>query len=101
MTQRSTPQRTCVACRSVGDKRSFIRVVRDAEGEVHVDPSGKAPGRGASLCAASACFEAAVGKNRLASALRASLPEEDVERLRREFEDELLSRGASAPGTGR
>ncbi len=100
MTQRPRPQRTCVACRRVADKREFIRFVRDADGEVHVDPSGKAPGRGASVCATSACFEAAVTKNRLASALRASLIEEDVERLRREFEDVLQNDGASAPGTG-
>ncbi|MHB1135221.1 MAG: YlxR family protein [Coriobacteriia bacterium] len=95
------PQRTCVACRRVDEKRSFVRFVRDAEGDVHADPSGKAPGRGASLCASIACFESAVAKNKLASALRASLPEEDVERLRREFEDVLQTRGASAPGTGR
>jgi len=101
VTQRPTPQRTCVACRRVDDKRSFVRIVRDAEGEVHADPSGKAPGRGASVCAAVSCFEAAVAKNKLASALRASLTEEDVERLRREFEDVLLTHGASAPGTGR
>ncbi|MBN2248257.1 MAG: YlxR family protein [Coriobacteriia bacterium] len=101
MTQRPTPQRTCVACRRVDDKRSFVRLVRDAEGDVHVDPSGKAPGRGASVCASIACFESAVTKNRFASALRASLGEEDVERLRHEFEDVLQTRGASAPGTGR
>lgn len=101
MIQRPKPQRTCVACRRVSDKRDFVRLVRDAEGEVHVDPSGKAPGRGASVCGTSACFEAAVSKGKLASALRASLIEEDVERLRREFEDVLQNHGASAPGTGR
>jgi len=94
------PQRTCIACRRVDQKRSFVRFVRDAEGDVHVDSSGKAPGRGASVCASIACFETAVTKNRLAPALRASLPEEVVERLRREFEDVLRTRGASAPGTG-
>ena len=101
MTQRPKPQRTCVACRRVADKRTFVRFVRDADGEVHVDPSGKAPGRGASVCATSVCFEAAVMKGRLASALRASLIEDDGERLRREFEDVLHNDGASAPGTGR
>lgn len=101
MTQRPRPQRTCVACRRVADKREFLRFVRDADGEVHVDPSGKAPGRGASVCVTTACFEAAVTKNKLAAALRASLVEEDVERLRREFEDVLEIRGASYPGTGR
>jgi len=97
---RATPQRTCVACRRVDDKRAFVRMVRDRDGEVHVDPTGKAPGRGASVCPTLACFESAVSGKRLASALRVSLIEEDVERLRREFEDVLQERGASASGTG-
>ena len=101
MTERKTPLRTCVACGRVDDKRAFVRFVRDAEGETHVDPKGKAPGRGASVCAGSPCFEGAVTRKRLAAALRVSLNEEDVERLRREFEDALQTYGASAPRTGR
>ena len=90
---RKTPQRTCVACRQEADKRSFVRIVRGADGEVHVDPTGKAQGRGASVCASLACFEVAVGKKRLGPALRASLTEEDVERLRKEFEDAIRNAG--------
>ncbi|HHJ99362.1 MAG TPA: YlxR family protein [Actinobacteria bacterium] len=101
MSHRATPQRTCVACRRVDDKRAFVRLVRDGDGEVHVDPTGKAPGRGASVCPAIACFESAISARRLTSALRVSLVEEDVERLRHEFEDVLQDRGASASRTGR
>ncbi|MDZ4166824.1 MAG: YlxR family protein [Coriobacteriia bacterium] len=86
MKARKTPLRTCVACGRETDKRALVRIVRDADGYTHVDPGGKAPGRGAYLCAQSACFEAAIGRRRLAPALRASLAEEDVERLRNEFE---------------
>lgn len=101
MRRRPVPQRTCVACRRVDEKRAFVRFVRLAGGEVHVDPTGKAPGRGASVCPDLACFERAVDTKKLASALRASVNEEDVERLRHEFEDALQTRGASAPRTGR
>jgi len=93
--------RTCVACRTEADKRELVRVVRDAEGDVHVDPTGKASGRGASVCAKVACFEAAVGRKRLGPALRASLSEEDVERLRSEFEDALRLRDSASSRSGR
>jgi predicted RNA-binding protein YlxR (DUF448 family) len=101
MTVRKTPLRTCVACRREADKRDLVRFVRDADGEVRVDPTGKASGRGASVCAQPACFEAAVSKKRLGPALRASLTEEDVERLRREFEAALSHRETAPSRPGR
>lgn len=101
MTVRKTPQRTCVACRREGDKRDFVRFVRGADGDTHVDPTGKAAGRGASICPEIACFELAVSKKRLGAALRASLAEEDVDRLRNEFEEALLSHGERPSRHGR
>lgn len=101
MAVRKTPLRTCVGCRREAGKRELVRFVRDAEGEVHVDTTGKAPGRGASVCADAACFEAAVSRKRLAPALRASVSEEDVERLRHEFEEALRSRPAADSRSGR
>ena len=100
MKARKTPVRTCVACGRVDGKRDFVRVVRDAEGYTRIDPSGKAPGRGAYLCPESACFEAAVARRRLAPALRVSLAEEDVERLRNEFET-TIDHDSSSSRSGR
>lgn len=64
------PQRTCVACRRTEAKRSLIRVVRDAEGRVTVDPTGKQKGRGAYLCHDPACWTAAIKRRALERALR-------------------------------
>ena len=69
---RHIPQRTCVACRRTGDQRTFIRLVRSPEGIVEVDERGKAPGRGAYLCQAAACWERGA-KGSLANALRANI----------------------------
>lgn len=44
-----TPLRRCVVTREQLPKRELIRVVRNKEGVVSVDPSGKANGRGAYL----------------------------------------------------
>jgi predicted RNA-binding protein YlxR (DUF448 family) len=73
---RQPPQRTCVACRSTGDKRQLIRVVR-LESGVSVDPSGKKPGRGAYLCHNPACWQAALQKGRLDAALKRRLTADD------------------------
>ncbi len=75
------PQRTCVACRSTSDKRELVRIVRSPAGTVEVDPTGKQAGRGAYLCRQTECWDAALKKDRVASALRTKLTAEDRRRL--------------------
>lgn len=94
---RTAPLRTCVGCRSTSEKRALVRIVRTPEGDVHVDASGKANGRGAYVCLDEGCFDAAIAKGRLNTALRVNLKEDDVDRLRREFE----TLRAATPGSQR
>lgn len=84
---RKPPARTCVACRTTSDKRELVRVVRTPEGDVHVDPSGKANGRGSYVCLTQGCLDTAIAKRRFDSALRVNLKEDDLDRLRREFDE--------------
>ncbi|MFG6118289.1 MULTISPECIES: RNase P modulator RnpM [Thalassobacillus] len=44
---RKIPLRKCVVTKEMKPKQQLIRVVRNKEGEVFVDPSGKKNGRGA------------------------------------------------------
>ncbi len=79
---RHVPQRTCVGCRQVLPKRTLIRIVRGPQG-VHVDPTGKAPGRGAYLHDQRSCWEAGL-RGPLARALKTELSPEarqDLERI--------------------
>ncbi len=78
---RHVPQRTCVGCRSTSAKRGFVRVVRDGDGRVTVDPTGKAAGRGAYLCASPACWEVALKRGRLGQSLRVTIVEGDRQAL--------------------
>jgi hypothetical protein len=80
------PQRTCIGCRTTSAKREFVRVVRTPEGVVEVDPTGKRSGRGAYLCARSACWEEALKKDRLARALRTTISPREREELLRHAE---------------
>ena len=64
------PVRTCVACRRTDAKRGLFRLVREADGRVAVDPTGKRAGRGAYLCHDPACWEQALRRHGLERALR-------------------------------
>jgi predicted RNA-binding protein YlxR (DUF448 family) len=44
---RKIPQRKCVITNEMKPKKELIRVVRNKEGDVFVDPTGKKNGRGA------------------------------------------------------
>jgi len=73
------PVRMCIACRRSETKRGLFRLVRDAEGRVAVDPTGKRPGRGAYLCHSPECREAALKRGVLPRALKIeSIAEEDL-----------------------
>jgi predicted RNA-binding protein YlxR (DUF448 family) len=98
MKARRQPVRTCLGCGESGDKRDLVRLVRTPDGDVAWDTTGKANGRGAYVHDSLDHFETAVRKRRIAQALRVNLREEDVERLRREFEVLLSERQASRTG---
>jgi len=75
------PQRTCVACRTVRNKRELVRLVHTAEGTVEVDPSGKKPGRGVYLCPERPCWQRGLKGKHLEYALKATLSGENREQL--------------------
>ena len=74
------PQRTCVACREVNEKRSLIRIVRTPDG-VAIDPTGRMPGRGAYLHDSKSCWEKALKKGILARGLKTEISPENMEML--------------------
>lgn len=81
MKQRRIPMRTCVGCRTVRPKRELIRIVRDPDGEVHIDGTGKKSGRGAYICPSSDCLKKAFSERRLERALQRPVPNELYEKL--------------------
>ena len=51
------PLRMCIACREMKPKQEMTRVVKNAEGDICLDPTGKMPGRGAYICNAEDCLK--------------------------------------------
>ncbi|HEX79343.1 MAG TPA: YlxR family protein [Dehalococcoidia bacterium] len=76
-----TPQRTCVACRTVSDKRELVRLVRVEDGIAEIDDSGRKNGRGAYLCRRQKCWQEGLKGGRLERALRTTLKPENKKRL--------------------
>jgi len=78
------PQRMCVGCKEMKDKKALIRVVHTPEDAILIDATGKKAGRGAYICPSEACLQAAVKskglersfKTRIAPEVYASLKEQ-------------------------
>ena len=51
------PLRQCVACRQLKPKKQMLRIVKNSEGKVFLDFSGKAAGRGAYICDDPECIK--------------------------------------------
>ena len=83
------PQRTCITCRKVKDKRDLIRVVRTPDSNVILDPGGKANGRGVYICKETDCWEKGVNKERLSQPLKIAVTLEQIEKLQADFQTEL------------
>lgn len=80
------PMRTCTGCRQEKNKKDLIRVVRDKDGNVCVDATGRKNGRGAYICPEMKCLEMAIKNKGLERTLKISKIEDDVyQQLRNEL----------------
>lgn len=83
---RKIPQRQCVGCRTMYDKRDLLRVVKSPEGEITLDASGKKSGRGAYVCRSTECLKKAQKSKALDRALEVTIPEEVYTALQQQME---------------
>ncbi len=81
------PMRRCVGCGISKEKSELIRVIRDTEGNIRLDPTGRANGRGAYVCRDEKCLEQAIKKRGLERTLKVTVPEEIADDLKRELRE--------------
>lgn len=79
---KKAPQRTCMACQIKADKKDLLRIVRDANGDVRLDQTGKMPGRGAYICSNSDCLERVIKTKRLQNVLETPVADHVYDDLR-------------------
>ena len=83
---KKVPLRMCIACREMKPKAELTRVVKNADGEIYADLTGKAPGRGAYICNGADCLKKLNDKKLLHKAFSANVAPE----VYREIEEETL-----------
>ena len=79
---KNLPQRTCIGCNSQKNKNELIRIVKNKDGVISIDRTGKANGRGAYICNNVECLEKVVKSKRLERVLETKISEEIYENLR-------------------
>ena len=86
--------RMCVGCYEMKEKRELIRVVKSAEGEIFLDPTGKKSGRGAYICKKSECLHKAQKTGKLDKAFSCKVSPEIYSLL--ESRLEIINNGGVA-----
>ena len=86
MQKNKVPIRRCIGCMESKPKRELVRIVASKEGDVRLDPGGKANGRGAYLCPNSDCLAKAKKKNAFVRNLNISVKEEDMLLIEQEID---------------
>lgn len=92
MANKKIPMRQCVGCREMKAKKDMIRVIKsmtedETKPEISLDATGRKNGRGAYICANSACLNAAIKNKGLERSFKMPIPKEVYELLTKEMEE--------------
>ena len=80
------PQRKCIVCQDRDSKKELMRIVKNKEGEIFLDPSDRANGRGAYICKDAECLKKAIKTKALNRAFKVEVSDEVYEKLLTELE---------------
>ena len=81
MQKQKVPMRKCVVTNEMKPKKEMIRIVRNKEGVVAIDPTGKMPGRGAYVSIEPTVVQTAWDKHVLDRHLEATINDEFYQEL--------------------
>lgn len=79
------PQRQCIGCGEMKNKREMIRVIKTNEEQIFMDTTGKKNGRGAYICPNLSCLNKAIKNKGLERSLKMPIPFEVYEQLKKEM----------------
>ncbi len=79
------PMRQCVGCGEMKSKKEMMRILKNLEGPIVLDVTGKKNGRGAYLCKQQSCLQKAIKGKGLERSFKMSIPTEVYESLVEEF----------------
>ena len=79
------PKRTCMGCQEIKLKKDLIRIVKNKQGEIFVDKTSKANGRGAYICNSKECLEKVMKSKRLEKVFEQKIDDSIYESLKGEI----------------
>lgn len=85
--------RRCVGCMESRPKNELVRVRVSENGQIEIDATGKAKGRGLYLCPDMSCFLSAKKKRAISRGLNIDIDEVQIERLGKELADYAAKEG--------
>lgn len=83
---KKVPQRQCVGCREMKNKKDLIRIIKNDEG-IQIDVTGKKNGRGAYICPNADCLKKAVDTKGLERSFKTAVDKDIYDRLKKELEN--------------
>lgn len=86
-TVKKIPQRQCIGCREMKNKKDMIRILKTSEGELIIDATGKKNGRGAYICPDLECLKKAIGNKGLERSFKMPIPGEVYDSLKKELSE--------------
>ena len=86
MGTKKIPQRQCVGCNEMKNKKEMIRILKTPEGQFALDTTGRKNGMGAYLCPSVECFQNAMKGKGLERSFKTVIPKEVYEALEKEME---------------
>ncbi|MBO5349371.1 MAG: YlxR family protein [Clostridia bacterium] len=88
MNLKKIPQRTCIGCNVQKNKKDLIRIVINKQGQINIDKTGKANGRGAYICDSIDCLEKMIKSKRLEKSFETKINDDIYNVLR----DEIINK---------
>lgn len=77
---RSIPMRRCIGCMESKPKGELVRIA-SYEGEIAIDPTGKAKGRGVYICPREECIRKALKKKAMQRSLSVNISEDEAKAI--------------------
>ena len=88
MKTKKIPMRTCLGCGEMKPKKELVRAVKNKDGEISLDLTGKKSGRGAYICKSKDCFLKARKARRFEKEFSCRIDEGVYESMEKELENE-------------
>lgn len=85
-TTKKIPQRQCVGCRMMKNKKELIRILKTDEGII-IDDTGKKNGRGVYICPNAQCLKKAIENKGLERSFKMPVDKEVYDNLKGVFEN--------------